>query len=254
MLFLELALIRWLAANVVHLGYFSNFVLLGSFLGVGLGFLRSNPDRGKPVYFPIALALLVAFVMIVPRHGRPRRQRPDLLHLRSRTTGRRRGSCCRWSSAAVAVDPGRTGRARRSVLPRAPAPRGLPLGPHRQPHRHLVVRAALVPAGPVGRVGPSWSQSLIARAVRADAATGAGAVRCRRGRRHAAVRVPRSGRVLVALLQGPHRRPRATITTDRESTACRTKAVMPHRRARAGRPAVPRALRADRQQPARRTC
>ena len=44
MLFLELALIRWLTGNVVHLGYFSNFVLLGSFLGVGLGFLRWNPD------------------------------------------------------------------------------------------------------------------------------------------------------------------------------------------------------------------
>ena len=39
MLFLELALIRWLGANVVHLSYFSNFVLLGSFLGIGLGFL-----------------------------------------------------------------------------------------------------------------------------------------------------------------------------------------------------------------------
>jgi SAM-dependent methyltransferase len=66
MLFIELALIRWLSANVVHLGYFSNFVLLGSFLGVGLGFLRWNPDRGKPSYFPIALALLIAFVMIFP--------------------------------------------------------------------------------------------------------------------------------------------------------------------------------------------
>ena len=39
MLFLELALIRWLGANIVHLSYFSNFVLLGSFLGIGLGFL-----------------------------------------------------------------------------------------------------------------------------------------------------------------------------------------------------------------------
>ena len=41
MLFLELSLIRWLGANVVHLSYFSNFVLLGSFLGIGLGFLRA---------------------------------------------------------------------------------------------------------------------------------------------------------------------------------------------------------------------
>ena len=42
MLFLELALIRWLGANVVHLSYFSNFVLLGSFLGIGAGFLISR--------------------------------------------------------------------------------------------------------------------------------------------------------------------------------------------------------------------
>ena len=39
MLFLELSLIRWSGAEVVHLSYFSNFVLLGSFLGIGLGFL-----------------------------------------------------------------------------------------------------------------------------------------------------------------------------------------------------------------------
>ena len=42
MLFLELALIRWLGANIVHLSYFSNFVLLGSFLGIGIGFLISR--------------------------------------------------------------------------------------------------------------------------------------------------------------------------------------------------------------------
>jgi hypothetical protein len=42
MLFLELALIRWTAANIVHLGYFSNFVLLGSLLGVGVGFLSRD--------------------------------------------------------------------------------------------------------------------------------------------------------------------------------------------------------------------
>ena len=37
MLFVELALIRWTGSNVVYLSYFSNFVLLGSFLGIGLG-------------------------------------------------------------------------------------------------------------------------------------------------------------------------------------------------------------------------
>ena len=48
MLFVELALIRWTGANVLHLSYFSNFVLLGSFLGIGLGFLRSGTPATSP--------------------------------------------------------------------------------------------------------------------------------------------------------------------------------------------------------------
>src|SRR5260221_12019919 len=66
MLFLELALIRWTASNIVHLGYFSNFVLLGSFLGVGIGFLRANRSDRDPLYSPILLASLVAIVRIFP--------------------------------------------------------------------------------------------------------------------------------------------------------------------------------------------
>ena len=49
MLFVELALIRWSGSNVVYLAYFSNFVLLGSFLGIGLGFLRARPERATAV-------------------------------------------------------------------------------------------------------------------------------------------------------------------------------------------------------------
>jgi hypothetical protein len=57
MLFLELALIRWLGANIVHLSYFSNFVLMGSFLGIGLGLLRASaPGRG-PRAMPLATRL-----------------------------------------------------------------------------------------------------------------------------------------------------------------------------------------------------
>ena len=70
MLFLELALIRWLGAEVLHLSYFSNFVLLGSFLGVGLGFLRAagpnHPDRPLPVYSLVVLLGLVGFVSAYP--------------------------------------------------------------------------------------------------------------------------------------------------------------------------------------------
>ena len=61
MLFLELALIRWTGSNIVHLSYFTNFVLLGSFLGIGLG-IPAGPGRAKrlPYYSPIMLGLLVA--------------------------------------------------------------------------------------------------------------------------------------------------------------------------------------------------
>ncbi len=66
MLFVELVLIRWTGAMVVYLSYFSNFVLLGSFLGIGIGFLRA---RQKPALFPWApalLALFAAFVTALP--------------------------------------------------------------------------------------------------------------------------------------------------------------------------------------------
>ncbi|GAA2868497.1 hypothetical protein GCM10010517_28310 [Streptosporangium fragile] len=66
MLFLELALIRWTGSNIVHLSYFTNFVLLGSFLGIGLGFLRVGRTTRQPYYSPIVLAALVLVVLLFP--------------------------------------------------------------------------------------------------------------------------------------------------------------------------------------------
>jgi SAM-dependent methyltransferase len=66
MLFVELALIRWTGSNVVHLSYFSNFVLLGSFLGIGVGFLRSGKAKRLPYYSPLMLGLLVAIIAWKP--------------------------------------------------------------------------------------------------------------------------------------------------------------------------------------------
>ena len=65
-LFLELALIRWLSANVVHLSYFSNFVLLGSFLGIGIGFLISRRSWSVWRYSLPLLTLLVLAVGVYP--------------------------------------------------------------------------------------------------------------------------------------------------------------------------------------------
>jgi len=66
MLFVELALIRWAGSNIVYLSYFSNFVLLGSFLGIGVGFLRARAKTDLFPWAPVALALLVLFVLVFP--------------------------------------------------------------------------------------------------------------------------------------------------------------------------------------------
>ena len=66
MLFLELALIRWLGANIVHLSYFTNFVLLGSFLGIGVGFLISRKSWSVLPFTPVVLALFVFVVREYP--------------------------------------------------------------------------------------------------------------------------------------------------------------------------------------------
>ena len=66
MLFVELALIRWSGALVIYLSYFSNFVLLGSFLGIGIGFLRARARVNLFPWSPVALALLILFVRAFP--------------------------------------------------------------------------------------------------------------------------------------------------------------------------------------------
>jgi len=66
MLFIELALIRWTAANNVHLAYLTNFILLASFLGIGVGFLSANSKRNFSAFAPVALMALVAFMLVFP--------------------------------------------------------------------------------------------------------------------------------------------------------------------------------------------
>jgi len=66
MFFTELTLIRWTAANNVHLAYITNFVLLASFLGIGVGFLLAASRGDVFRWTPLALAALVAFVLAFP--------------------------------------------------------------------------------------------------------------------------------------------------------------------------------------------
>ncbi len=59
MLFFELLCIRWIPSYVRYLSYFNNFILLASFLGIGLGMLAARRKRFWFPPFPLLLLLLV---------------------------------------------------------------------------------------------------------------------------------------------------------------------------------------------------
>jgi hypothetical protein len=64
-LFVELLLIRWVPANIIYVGFFSNFLLMASFLGIGAGILFGRDNRRIPIS-PFA-PLLLAVVLLVTR-------------------------------------------------------------------------------------------------------------------------------------------------------------------------------------------
>lgn len=66
MLFVELALIRWTSSNNLYLVHMTNFVLLASFLGIGMGFLRARATRDLFPLAPLLLVALVGFVLAFP--------------------------------------------------------------------------------------------------------------------------------------------------------------------------------------------
>ena len=64
LLFVELVLLRWIPANVTYIGFFSNFVLMASFLGIGVGILlgrRFANVAWSP--FPALFLVVVALIL-----------------------------------------------------------------------------------------------------------------------------------------------------------------------------------------------
>jgi protein-L-isoaspartate O-methyltransferase len=84
MLFVELALIRGTVAAVVYLSFFTNLVLLASFLGIGVGFLRARGDHDHLAWVPLLLVGLIVFLLVFPVKIGPAVDRaPQLLGLGS---------------------------------------------------------------------------------------------------------------------------------------------------------------------------
>src|SRR6266852_784420 len=64
MLFFELLCIRWIPSYVRYLSYFNNFILLASFLGIGLRMLAARRQRFWFPPFPLLLLLLTIVVAV----------------------------------------------------------------------------------------------------------------------------------------------------------------------------------------------
>ena len=60
-LFTELLLIRWIPANIRYIGFFPNFLLIASFLGIGIGILlgRRSIDIPASPFAPLLFAVVV---------------------------------------------------------------------------------------------------------------------------------------------------------------------------------------------------
>ena len=66
LLFVELLLIRWIPATVRYIGFFSNFLLMASFLGIGLGILLGRrTSRSFRPPFAVLLFAIVALILNV---------------------------------------------------------------------------------------------------------------------------------------------------------------------------------------------
>jgi SAM-dependent methyltransferase len=64
-LFLEIALIRWMPAYIRLLAYFSNFILLASFLGIGVGCLLAPARARLFLWFPAVMTAVVGAVHLL---------------------------------------------------------------------------------------------------------------------------------------------------------------------------------------------
>ncbi len=64
LLFFELLCIRWIPAYVRYLSYFTNFILLASFLGMGVGILAARRASFRFPSFPLLLLGLTAVVAV----------------------------------------------------------------------------------------------------------------------------------------------------------------------------------------------
>jgi spermidine synthase len=73
-LFFEVLVIRWVSSEILIFGYFKNLILMGAFLGLGLGCSTGNSssksgETSIASWFPFLFAALVALIVYAPAFG-----------------------------------------------------------------------------------------------------------------------------------------------------------------------------------------
>ena len=185
-LFLETALIRWMPAYVRLLAYFSNFILLASFLGIGVGCLLALRRRNLFVWFPLIQFAVILAVDRAAAGSRAAEHVDDLFLQRHDVAGRPGRE---HAAAAAALHVGRRAvRHRRAPhgreLSGRPPLRAYVINLLGQPDRRRGVRARLV-------AGAAAERLVRRRRRRGAAVRRAGSPVDRRGQRRAARRVAR---------------------------------------------------------------
>ena len=75
LLFVELLLIRWVPSEVRYIGFFSNFLLMASFLGIGIGLLLGRRRKLDTIaFFPLLLVVVVALITFLELNVQVRSQ------------------------------------------------------------------------------------------------------------------------------------------------------------------------------------
>ena len=64
LLFVELLLLRWIPANVIYVGFFNNFLLMASFLGIGLGILLGRDAHPRATLAALLLGVIAVVVTL----------------------------------------------------------------------------------------------------------------------------------------------------------------------------------------------
>ena len=212
MLFAELALIRWVAAYQIYVAYFTNFVLLASFLGIGVGFLAlagrgSRSGMGAGSRSP-AFAGLVFFRCGSSRASAPEREHQDVLRPAGTADVDACCPCCSWASRGVMA----LHRARAWPSCSSGSSRSRPTG-STSPAASLGIVALLAPVVPArARSSGVWSLGrLLPRTVARRGVHRADGWRCAAMIVVLALGSVSSARHVVALLPG-HRVPTAAET------------------------------------------